>query len=54
MKDFIVLIATIILGLVLAVVILNFRDNANDMAESTETALDSLDGAIQFTPDALP
>ena len=47
MKDFIVIIATIILGVFLAIILLNLKDKATGMETKVNGALGTLDGMLK-------
>jgi len=49
MKDFIVIIATIILGVFLALIILKFKTKATTMETSVNTAIGGLDLTVPTT-----
>ena len=50
MKDFIVLIATIILGLAIAVIVLSFRGKATTLGNSASSQLDNLANNMPTVP----
>ena len=46
MKEFIVLVSTIVLGLAIAVMVFGFKDSAQKIATSTNTAVEQLNSTV--------